>query len=202
MSFHSHTFHVPSLNAAYWNVMRLGIVMRENQIVLLNGTSSAGKSSIAKQLQVLSGCTLAHMHIDMYLEVFNFRHLRDKETRLNIVNTAIDLFHASIANVCEKPFPLVVDTVFQEHCRYEELVKIFADRNVCFVGVRCEKDEAIKRERERGNRPIGLVEFQYDLVHENKPYNIEVDTSNSSAEECAAEILSFLNNSEVSGVNA
>ena len=113
--------------------MHHGKIMLENQVILLNGTSSSGKSSIAKQLQFASGNNVAHIHIDMFLDMFNFRYLTDVKERVTIVNTAINLFHSSISSMCEMPYPIVVDTVFQDHGRYEELIEILHNKRLCFV---------------------------------------------------------------------
>jgi len=45
------------------------------------------------------------------------------------------------------------------------------------------------REAARGDRRIGLAEIQFPMVHQNREYDIEVDTSIKTAEACAAEIL-------------
>jgi chloramphenicol 3-O phosphotransferase len=42
-----------------------------------------------------------------------------------------------------------------------------------------------ERERQRGDRLIGLARWQYDRVHEGMTYDLEVDTASVSALECA-----------------
>ena len=41
------------------------------------------------------------------------------------------------------------------------------------------------RERERGDRLIGLARWQYDRVHHGKRYDLELDTSKATPMECA-----------------
>jgi chloramphenicol 3-O phosphotransferase len=56
------------------------------------------------------------------------------------------------------------------------------------VGVFAPLDVLEARERERGDRTIGLARWQYDRVHTGKSYDLEVDTSRTSAMECAKTI--------------
>ena len=53
------------------------------------------------------------------------------------------------------------------------------------VGVFAPLDVLEARERERGNRLIGLARWQYDRVHKDMKYDLEVDTSRATPLECA-----------------
>lgn len=44
------------------------------------------------------------------------------------------------------------------------------------IGVHCSLEEAERREAERGDRHLGYARSQYDLVHTHAPYDAEVDT--------------------------
>ena len=44
------------------------------------------------------------------------------------------------------------------------------------------------RERERGDRLIGLARWQFDRIHRGKRYDLEIDTSNATPAECAETI--------------
>jgi chloramphenicol 3-O phosphotransferase len=45
-----------------------------------------------------------------------------------------------------------------------------------FVAVRCLLEVAVQRERDRGDREIGLVRRQFNLVHADRVYDCEIDT--------------------------
>jgi chloramphenicol 3-O phosphotransferase len=51
---------------------------------------------------------------------------------------------------------------------------------------------AEQREKARGDRPIGNARGQYALVHSFRQYDLEVDTSLASPEECAQTIMAEL----------
>jgi chloramphenicol 3-O phosphotransferase len=56
------------------------------------------------------------------------------------------------------------------------------------VAVRCPLEELLRRERARGDRSAGTAAAQYDVVHAHGDYDIEVDTSTHTADECARQI--------------
>jgi chloramphenicol 3-O phosphotransferase len=56
---------------------------------------------------------------------------------------------------------------------------------ILLVGVRCPLEVVEERERTRQNRRNGLARSQFNVIHESKPYDLEVDTSVLSPEACA-----------------
>ena len=57
------------------------------------------------------------------------------------------------------------------------------------VGVHCSLEEATRRELERGDRRIGIAAHQFDKVHSNRVYDLEVDTGILTPEQAADTIL-------------
>jgi chloramphenicol 3-O phosphotransferase len=53
-----------------------------------------------------------------------------------------------------------------------------------------------EREKARGDRRSGLARFQFERVHDQKQYAMEVDTSVHSPTESAAAILRFVEDAE------
>ncbi|MGO4842853.1 hypothetical protein AB4144_62330, partial [Rhizobiaceae sp. 2RAB30] len=54
---------------------------------------------------------------------------------------------------------------------------------LCRVGVFAPLDVLEDRERRRGDRLIGLARWQYERVHRDMVYDLEVDTGRSSPDE-------------------
>jgi chloramphenicol 3-O phosphotransferase len=50
-----------------------------------------------------------------------------------------------------------------------------------------------KREKERGKRAIGTARSQLERVHAHGLYDLEVDTSRLSVEECVKRIMELVN---------
>ena len=87
---------------------------------------------------------------------------------------------------------LILDDVIFDSRVLQEAVNALYTFNVLFVGVRCPLEIAEQRERERGDRMLGLVKSDYDRVHAHGIYDLEVDTSTQSAMECAIQIKNRL----------
>jgi len=162
--------------------------------VVLNGASSAGKTSIARAVQRLRGEPVLHAPLDTFTDMFDWPSIPDREERLRCHRAGVDNFHSALAILAANPFFLVVDHVLEQHAWLEATLGALAVRTVFLVGVRCPLPVLESRERARGDRRTGLARFQFERVHEAKTYDLEVDTSTASAQECAAAILALVDN--------
>jgi chloramphenicol 3-O phosphotransferase len=171
--------------------------MSEGRLLLLNGVSSSGKSSIAKALQGMIEEPCIHLCIDDYLGAFQ-NDLWDKR---EIVQPAwpsiIAGFHAAAAAIARAGNLVIVDDVLEDEPPWvENLLELFADLEVIFIGVHCPLEELERRESERGDRKVGMARLQFEQVHTRAIYDIEVDTSVQSPEECAAIIADYVNSGQ------
>jgi len=82
---------------------------------------------------------------------------------------------------------LIVDDVLLEN-EMAEYAALLANVTFHAVGVFAPLDVLEARERERGDRLVGLARWQYDRVHQGKRYDLELDTSKATAMECAERI--------------
>ena len=64
--------------------------------------------------------------------------------------------------------------------RRRNIAKLLAAFEVFRVGVFAPLDILEARERQRGDRLIGLARWQFDRVHKDMKYDLEVDTSSAS----------------------
>ncbi|MFE5207788.1 chloramphenicol phosphotransferase CPT family protein [Streptomyces sp. NPDC056600] len=166
--------------------------MGPGRIIFLNGTSSSGKSSIARELlTVLDDGVFFHLAVDSFNAMRTKRELGQAELDAALRRTRMG-FHRSIAAMAEVGNDVVVDHVLSEPWRLADCLTVLRPESVLFVGVRCSLDELLRRERARGDRPSGLAAHQYDLVHSHGDYDLECDTTRMSARECALRIKDFL----------
>jgi len=66
---------------------------------------------------------------------------------------------------------------------------LFSELPAYLIGVRCPLAVLETREKSRRDRTLGQAKAQYALVHAHDIYDLEVDTSLLSPEECAAAII-------------
>ncbi|HJR21109.1 MAG TPA: AAA family ATPase [Dongiaceae bacterium] len=170
-------------------------------VILLNGVGSAGKSSIATALQTITAEPFLHVAMDAFLDMMPARYW-DHPDGVTFETVQQDgkpsvVIHSgpvaerilrgmrrSIAAMAREGNNLIVDDVFIED-EMAEYAALLADFTFRTVGVLAPLDVLETRERERGDRLIGLARWQFDRVHQGKSYDLELDTSNSKPMECA-----------------
>ncbi|MEU2653626.1 AAA family ATPase [Streptomyces albidoflavus] len=166
--------------------------MASGRIIFLNGTSSSGKSSIARELlDLLDDGVFFHLAVDGFNAMRSKRELGADELDASLRRTRMG-FHRSIAAMAEVGNDIVVDHVLSEPWRLLDCLTVLRPEDVLFVGVHCPLEELARRELARGDRPTGLAAHQYDLVHGHGDYDLECDTSTANPRECAQQIQKFL----------
>lgn len=173
-----------------------------SRIVLLNGVGSSGKSSIAKALQLIASDPFLHVEMDAFIDMlpassFNqpdgisFETVQRDGKPVVVISSgpvaarAMRGMRRAIAAMAAEGNNLIVDDVLlgdDKAADYARLLRPFA---VFMVGVFAPLDVLEARERQRGDRLIGLARWQYDRVHKGMHYDLEVDTGTASALACA-----------------
>jgi chloramphenicol 3-O phosphotransferase len=173
--------------------------MKKGLVIFLNGTSSSGKTTIAKALQdkleepymYVSVVDFFHMYPEKYLNPTN----QDEAIILShLIPTVVSGLHKCVASLAQSGNNVLVDHVLQENGWLKECVENWKDLDVLFVGVRCPLRIAEQREKERGDRNIGTAQYQFERVHSHGLYDLEVDTSVLDVNECVTRIMALINN--------
>ena len=171
------------------------------RIVLLNGVGSAGKSSIAKALQTMTNEPFLHVQMDAFLDMLPAASIGhadglvfetiEQDGKPSVVirsgpvaDRAFRGMRHAVAAMAAQGNNLVIDEVLLG-AKWEEYAELLAPFGVFLVGVFAPLDVLEARERERGDRLIGLARWQYDRVHRGMTYDLELDTSRASPMECA-----------------
>ncbi|MFF7969140.1 chloramphenicol phosphotransferase CPT family protein [Streptomyces sp. NPDC007903] len=166
--------------------------MTPGRIIFLNGTSSSGKSSIARELLgLLDDGVYSHLSVDAFNAMRAQRELPGEEFDAALRRTRLG-FHRSVAAMAEVGNDVVVDHVLSEPWRLTDCLTVLRPEDVLFVGVHCPLPELERRERARGDREAGLAALQYGLVHAHGDYDLECDTGTASPRACAERIRDFL----------
>ncbi len=163
--------------------------MAKGRIIFLNGTSSSGKTVLAKELQNLLDEPYLHFSIDTFLDMLPEKFLSGSKTEeiQRLIPGVISGMHHCIAAAAAVGNNIIVDHVFQHRQWLIECVELLVDYPVLFVGVNAPLEELERRERER-DRGQGIARIQYDLVHAHGIYDLELDTSIYSPFDCALQV--------------
>ena len=189
--------------------------MNPGNIILLNGTSSSGKTTIAQALQEVLETPYLHTGIDQFLierlpkRLFVrsdgitpavaegwLAVLRDNAlTQMRIgpigYQWITGMYHA-ISALAEAGLNVIVDDLIYDRRVLKAAVETLPTPQVFFVGIRCPLEVAEGREQARGNRAPGGARTFYDLVHRPGMYDLEVDSANSSPMDCVLQIKNGL----------
>ncbi len=163
-----------------------------SRIIFLNGTSSAGKTTLAKALQGVLDRPYFHLASDQLVEAGALPRRREEGGEFAWAEVRPRFFagfHRSLAAYADAGNCLVVDHVLEYAEWLGECTELLAPFDVFFVGVHCPLDELERRERARGDRRIGEAGEHLQVVHTFSPYDFEVDTSKHSPGENALQIV-------------
>lgn len=177
--------------------------MSTGTIIFLNGTSSAGKTTIVKALQTVFAEPYLNAGLDKFIFMLPNRYLNRPlwDDVLGLADQAggtghrlITGMHQAIAALAHAGHNVVADHVLVEAQWVQECAQLFSGLPAFLVGVHCPLAVLEQREQARQDRTLGQAKKQFDLVHAHCAYDIEVDTSLLTAEECALHIKLQLQN--------
>lgn len=155
------------------------------QIILLNGPSSAGKSSISRALKTLlseRGKNVQIISIDDFLNMSPEEPIWEDdvfEITPNMVNVVV------AAQKEEKV--VIIDHVITSARIFEAFVEHF--EHVLKVFVTCSIEVLRQREAARGDRYVGSAEASLQYLYPQEGYDVIVDTSDISELQGATFIL-------------
>lgn len=176
--------------------------MTSSTIIYLNGASSSGKTTLAHALQHGLDEPYFHLSIDVFAAMVFQRTNAGPAFSDDVVGPKLNWgFVHCVASLAAVGNNVIVDDVLCESLRLDgkrdaflgpdllqQRVQLLAPYGVLYVGVHCALPELQQRERARGDRYIGLAEFQYERVHRYSTYDVAVDTSLHTPEACAQQI--------------
>lgn len=172
---------------------------------MLNGGSSSGKTTIATYLQDILPSPWLQLSVDTLIDAMPKKLLTD-ETGIEFgadgsvrpgqeFRRLESAWMQGIAAMAHAGAHIIFDDVFLSSVdarnRWQAAL---ADVSVLWVGVRCDPVVATEREREREDRVTGMAALQAEIVHRGITYDIEVDTTETPAEECARLIAKRVGN--------
>ena len=164
------------------------------KIILLNGASSAGKSTLARGLQAALDEPFWHYSID---------HLRAAKILPDerIINGNFawrDLrpqffhgFHLTIPVLAEAGNNLIVEHIIETREWMDRLLHLLGPLDVFFVGVHCPLPELERRELARGDRRIGDAQADFEITHTFGTYDFEVNSTQPLDENIRAVITAW-----------
>ena len=170
-------------------------------IIFINGTSSSGKTSLVKLLQKKLPEPYLDMGVDKFIWMLPSRYL-DRPLWDEVLGKAVhsgpvgwSLFsgmHHAIAAAASRGNNILADHVLVEKTWVDECAELFAGTNAYLIGLTCPLEVLEQRERDRKDRTLGQAKMQYEVIHKFTQYDLELDTSKLTTEECAEQVIERL----------
>jgi chloramphenicol 3-O phosphotransferase len=176
-----------------------------SHLIVLNGPSSAGKSSIIKALQDLWPRPLFASGIDVFIMEWPESHVSfpgedgspASSAAIRIVpglgpapswipeyneefHEVLRIANESWTAMRQGGLDLIVDHVIIDDQMRRDARRSLAD--AFWVGVKCDVDELVRRESVRGDRYPGFASGTSAVVHEEMNYDLIVDTTSTPTE--------------------
>ncbi|QPH52518.1 chloramphenicol phosphotransferase CPT family protein [Pontivivens ytuae] len=163
--------------------------MSPARIIFLHGASSSGKSTLARALQARIEAPFWHISIDHLRDsgVLPTDRFRSGEFDWRAARAPFfDGFHRSLAAYAGAGNDLILEHILDTDGWLEQLSRLFAPFDVFFVGLHCPREELIRREAARGDRPAGSAARDFETVHEGKRYDLELQAIDPLADNVEA----------------
>jgi len=166
----------------------------KGKIIVLNGASSTGKTTLAYELQTKLGEIYYRLSLDDFMKMVDRQKMHDDFfIRLGEIITTM---HHVIKLFSDRGLNVIVDHVLletpEEKFSTPEIVTLLNDYPVMFVRVDCDLPELERRERERGDRQIGQSKWQVEHMHSYDMYDLRINTFKQDIDECVQQIKNLL----------
>jgi chloramphenicol 3-O phosphotransferase len=188
----------------------------QGNVVLLNGCSSAGKTTLAHELQAISNEPFQHIALDQFRDGLPpaLRGLNSPEDDpgsrgLNVVpkdkngslvtsikfgdygEKVLKVMRRTVSQLARAGCSVVVDDILFEKQYLLDYANVLDPDTSWLVAVKCNIDIVRARERRRSGRFPGTADSHFDVIHDHGvEYDIEVNTSKKSPADLAKEIIS------------
>ena len=164
----------------------------QKQIILLNGPSSSGKSTLAKTLQKLIEEKRNEKFRIVSIDDFLKMTAEDTIYEDDVFEISEQLCEKTLEEVLESNPGVIVDHVITSERIFKQLKDKLSPYRLYLIHVTCPLDVLKQRETERKNRCVGSAESSYKYLFPKDGYDLTVDTHIFGADECSLRIAEIL----------
>jgi chloramphenicol 3-O phosphotransferase len=172
------------------------------RVVVLNGGSSAGKTTLTRALQDILPEVWFRAGIDTFLGAASIR-LYDHPLRLTIgkdgsvrrgpeFDQLYEAYRASVGTFARGGANVIIDEVLLGGGSEQQAWRAALSAEPLWVGIRCRAEEAERRETQRGDRDTGMARGQADAVHDGVVYDVDLDLTAMSTAEAVVPIVAAI----------
>ena len=158
------------------------------KIIILNGPSSAGKTTLALALQQQFDLPFIRFSFDLFLDhkAFPMEQIRNGTFSWEAMRPSVFRgIHQCLPALATAGNNIIFDHIIETKVWLHNLISLISELDVFFVGVHCSLPELERREMQRGDRRTGEARQDFETVHSITSYDLEIDSENALEENAA-----------------
>ncbi len=165
-----------------------GGVSSGRQVILLNGPSSSGKSTLAKALQALIGEQRSERYEVVSIDDFMTMDPMETIYEEDVYAVSGDLCRRAL-EILEAGSGVIIDHVITSERIFSQLKEMLYAYPLRLVHLTCQLEVLRKREQARGNRCSGSAEASAEYLFPKEGYDIIIDTGTLPVSENAMTVF-------------
>ena len=155
------------------------ITIPPGKIIIINGPSSSGKTTLALALQKQLELPFIRFSFDLFLDHQAFPSEQIKSGRFSWEQMRPSVFrglHQCLPALATAGNNIIFDHIIETKAWLYELVSLISKLDVFFVGVHCSLPELERRELQRGDRRPGEARQDFETVLSIPTYDLEINS--------------------------
>ena len=151
------------------------------KIIIINGPSSSGKTTLALALQKQLDLPFIRFSFDLFLDhkALPSEQIRNGTFSWDQMRSSVFTgLHQCIPALATAGNNIIFDHIIETRAGLHELLSLIAELDVFFVGLHCSLPELERREIQRGDRRQGEAHMDFQTVHSITTYDLELNSEN------------------------
>jgi chloramphenicol 3-O phosphotransferase len=182
-------------------------------VIIVNGGSSAGKTSMCKAFQDIAAEPFFLLGIDLFwfcmppkeveLQSVSEGYYKwvqeesDGKSHFRILpgpllNECMLARYKAMTSYLDRGLNLIADELFWTREWLMESLKVLAPYRTYYTGVFCQDPEISRREIQRGDRYCGWARGSQIYAHQFAKYDLMIDSTNRTPLECAEHLADYI----------
>jgi chloramphenicol 3-O phosphotransferase len=151
-------------------------------IIIINGPSSSGKTTLALALQKQFDIPFIRFSFDLFLDhkAFPMEQIRNGTFSWDLMRPSVFTgIHQCLPALATAGNHIIFDHIIETKAWLYNLISLISELDVFFVGLHCSLPELERRERQRGDRRTGEARQDLQTVHSITSYDLELNSENA-----------------------
>jgi chloramphenicol 3-O phosphotransferase len=161
--------------------MEYNFTPNPGKIIIINGPSSSGKTTLARALQKQLDLPFIRFSFDFFIEnrAFPSEQINNGTFSWNAMRPSVFRgLHQCLPALATAGNNVIFDHIIETREWLHQLISLISELDVFFVGLHCSLPELERRENQRGDRNRGDAYRDLQTMHSITSYDLELDTEN------------------------